>query len=291
MARLQKKAEKAVEKAFLEKMLRLLEEMEQQNGEEKKIYRSQIMEMLDAKCEELEKKLEKLEAGSNEKIWDFSKEKAMDIFAEDDVILLRNCRDSEKEKYIQVKKENTDAPEYYDSEIAVDSTWKMFKGEKSFCCSIIRKSDNEFIGYISIKDTKSNLWEIAMELLQEHCHKGYGSRAIALFLPAISRIANKTQFQALVETDNIPSQMLVEKLGARLIDIYDYTFQGDEEMATAFEEKYMSEITERMVLLAAQIGVEPRKMLSHVLDYRFFVEDGKILNRARENKGENILKL
>ena len=106
MARLQKKAEKAVEKAFLEKMLRLLEEMEQQNGEEKKIYRSQIMEMLDAKCEELEKKLEKLEAGSNEKIWDFSKEKAMDIFAEDDVILLRNCRDSEKEKYIQVKKEN-----------------------------------------------------------------------------------------------------------------------------------------------------------------------------------------
>lgn len=283
MARLQKKAENAVEIVFLEEMLRLLEEMEQQNGEEKKIYHSQIMEMLDVKCEELEKKIEKLKAGSNGKVWDFSKERAMDIFAEDDVILLRNCKDSEKEKYIQVKKENTDDPEFYDNESAADSTWKMFKEEKSFCCTIIRKSDDEFIGYISIKDTKSNLWEIAIELLQEHCHKGYGSRAIALFLPAISQITNKAQFQALVETDNIPSQLLMEKLGARLIDIYDYTFQGDEEAATAFEEKYMYEITERMVILAEQIGVEPRKMLSHVLDYRFFVEDGKILNRAREN--------
>ena len=281
MARLQKKAEKTIEKVFLKEILRLLEEMEQQNGEEKKIYHSQIMEMLDAKTKELEKKLEKLTTGSNGKVWDFGKEREMDIFVEDDVILLRNCRDSEKEKYIQVKKENTDNPEYYDNESAVDSTWKMFEDEKSFCCSIIRKRDNEFIGYISIKDTKSNLWEIATELLQEYCHKGYGSIAIALFLPAISKITGKTQFQALVETDNIPSQLLMEKLGARLIDIYDYTFQGDEEAATAFEEKYMSEITERMVLLAGQIGVEPRKMLSHVLDYRFFVEDGAIINKVR----------
>lgn len=281
MDRLLKKAEKFLEKVFLEEILRLLEEMEQQNGEEKKIYHSQIMEMLDAKTKELEKKLEKVTTGFNGKVWDFGKEREMGVFVEDNAILLRNCRDSEKEKYIQVKRENTDNPEYYDSESAVDSTWKMFEDEKSFCCSIIRKGDNEFIGYISIKDTKSNLWEIAIELLQEQCHKGYGSRAIALFLPAISKITGKTQFQALVETDNIPSQLLMEKLGARLIDIYDYTFQGDEEAATAFEEKNMAEITERMVLLAEQIGVEPRKMLSHVLDYRFFVEDGKILNKVR----------
>ena len=41
MARLQKKAEKTIEKVFLQEILRLLEEMEQQNGEEKKIYHSQ----------------------------------------------------------------------------------------------------------------------------------------------------------------------------------------------------------------------------------------------------------
>lgn len=282
MGRLQKKAENEMEIAFLEEILRLLEEMEQMNGEEKEIHHSQIMKMLDAKCEELESKIEKLEKGFNGRYWDFSKEKAMDVFVEDDEILLRSCRDFEMQKYIQVKRENTDTPDYYDSESTVDSIWKTFNAEKSFCCSIIRKRDNEFIGYISIKDTRSNLWEIAIELLREHCHKGYGSRAVTLFLTTVSKVTNKMQFQALVETDNIPSQLLMEKLGARLIDIYDYTFQGDEEAADAFEEKYMSEITERMVILAAQIGVEPRKLLSHVLDYRLFVEDGKILNRICE---------
>ncbi len=56
--------------------------------------------------------------------------------------------------------------------------------------NVIGKSDNEFVGYISIKDTKSNLWEIAIELLQKYCHKGYGSRAVALFLPSISKVTN-----------------------------------------------------------------------------------------------------
>lgn len=220
---------------------------------------------------------------NNGKSWNFIKEKESDVFVEDDIILLRNCKDSEKEKYIQIKKENTDTPDYYDNESASDIAWNSFKEEHTFCCSVIRKSDNEFMGYISIKDTRSNLWEIAIELLKEYCHKGYGSTVISLFLPAISKITNKTQFQALVETDNIPSQLLMEKLGARLIDIYDYTFQGDEDAATAFEEKYLAEITERMVMLAEQIQVEPRKMLSHVLDYRFFLENGKIRNRSRRN--------
>ena len=283
MARLQKKAEIALDTGYLKEILRLLNDMEQQSEEEKTISRSQILEILDAKCKELEDKIEILKNNNNRKCWNFTIEKERDIFVEDNVVLLRSCRGSEKEKYIQIKKENTDTPDCYDTESEVHSAWEMFQHEKTFCCSIIRKSDNEFIGYISIKDTRSNLWEIAIELLKEHCNKGYGSRASALFLPAVSKITNKTQFQALVETDNIPSQLLMEKLGARLIDIYDYTFQGDEQAAFDFEENHLNEITERMEILAEQIWIEPRKMLSHVLDYRFFVEDGKILNITRKN--------
>lgn len=285
MARLQRKAEKNIERAFAKELLEmvneLLHEIDELDKEEMKIRRQQIIEMLDKKCDELESKIKSVEQGANGKVWDFSKEKALDIFAEDEEILLRNCREAEKELYIQIKKENTDNPAFYNEDAGIESTWNMFLAEKCFVCSIIRKCDNEFIGYLSIKDTKSNLWEMAIELLQEHCHKGYGSKAVALFLPAISKITGKTQFQALVETDNIPSQMLMEKLGARLIDIYDYTFGGDEEAATAFEEENLSELTERMVELAEQLEVEPRKMLSHVLDYRFFIEDEKIANKAR----------
>ena len=83
----------------------------------------------------------------------------------------------------------------------------------------------------------------------------------------------------MVETDNIPSQRLVEKLGARLIGIYDYMFQGNVDEAEAFEERYLDKITDRMIELAGQLEVEPRKMLSHVLDYRFFIEKVRLLTR------------
>ena len=55
MARLQKKAEKAVEKVFLKEILKRFDEIQQQNDEEKEISHSQIMEMLDMIREEEEK--------------------------------------------------------------------------------------------------------------------------------------------------------------------------------------------------------------------------------------------
>ena len=81
----------------------------------------------------------------------------------------------------------------------------------------------------------------------------------------------KQQFMALVEVDNIPSQKLMLKLGGRLIDIYDYIFH-DEERAEEFEEEHLDEITDHMIELAEELMVEPRKLLSHVLDYRIFAE-------------------
>lgn len=68
MARLQKKAENMMEISFLEELLKLFDEMEQQNDEEKEISHSKIMEMLDAKCEELEKKIERLKNSNNGKV-------------------------------------------------------------------------------------------------------------------------------------------------------------------------------------------------------------------------------
>ena len=137
MAKLQRKAEKKLERAFAKELLGMLNELlhgtDEMGKEEKEIRRQQIIDMLDAKREELERKLEVLENGTSGKIWDFSKERALDIFAEDDEILLRSCRDSEKEAFIQIKKENTDNSDYYNDETAVESTWKMFLAEKKFC--------------------------------------------------------------------------------------------------------------------------------------------------------------
>ena len=46
------------------------------------------------------------------------------------------------------------------------------------------------------------------------------------------------------------------------------------ETAEVFEKEHLDRITDRMIELAEQIGVEQRKILSHVLDYRFLWKMG-----------------
>ena len=243
-------------------------------NEKKKI----VNEIIDNKLEELRQRIVGKQGDNG---WDFSEEKEKDIFSEDEIILLRGYREEDNDFIRQIKKENSYNPDDYDDDEFWNMSSKWLRRKNSFLCSVIHKQDSQFIGYISIKDTSRNLWEIAIELLAEHCNKGYGFRALSTFLPAVSKLTGKKQFQALVEVDNLPSQRLMEKAGARLIDLYDYAFHGDEEKAAAFEESHLDRITDRIIDLANQIGVEPRKLLSHVLDYRFYVEDGKLVNKRR----------
>lgn len=257
---------------------RMMEELKNMTEEEKKEQNILIEKKMDEYEALLIKEIEQYEHKG--KGWDFSKEKELEILVESDALIVRNIRETEKEKYLQIKIENSDTPQLYEDEEFCERTWKDTEDENAFCCAVIRKNDQKFLGYVALKNTSTNLWEIGIEFLQEYCHMGYGTAALRLFLPAITDITGKTQFQTLVETDNIPSQKLMEKLGARLVDIYDYVFHSEEE-AEFFEEEHLNEITDRMVELAGKIGVEPRKLLSHVLDYRILVEDGEISNYSK----------
>ena len=70
-----------------------------------------------------------------------------------------------------------------------------------------------------------------------------------------------------MEVDNIPCQNCMKKAGAELLGLHNFAFDS-EEAAEQFEETHLALITEHMRTLAAKLGVEPRKLLSHVLDYR-----------------------
>ena len=73
------------------------------------------------------------------------------------------------------------------------------------------EDDSQKIGYIAVKDTSKELWEIAIELDKAHCGQGCGSKAITLFLKRLNEITTKNQFQFLVEVDNIPCQRCMRK--------------------------------------------------------------------------------
>jgi L-amino acid N-acyltransferase YncA len=112
------------------------------------------------------------------------------------------------------------------------------------------------------------LWEIAIELDGKYTRRGYGPRSIRLYLNEIRRITGKETFRALVEADNIPSQKCFEKLGAQLVGLCSGAVLKTDAEKERFEEKNLDLIDEHMVGLAERLGTEPRKLLSHVLDYR-----------------------
>jgi len=194
-----------------------------------------------------------------------------------DGILLFEQREEEKEAYMQLQKENA----IYFSDRASSSVreqlWAEMQNGNAYYCSILREEDGVFLGYVSIHDRSRALWEIGIELLQEYQSQGYGEKALRLFLLSIARKWGRTEFQARVEPANEKSRRLMEKLGASLVGLEGYrSFDFTEEELHALEEQYLDQIDASMLELAKRLQAEPRKLLSHALDYRFYVENGEI---------------
>ena len=143
---------------------------------------------------------------------------------------------------------------------------------------IERMSDFAKMGYIALKYTSKDLWEIAIELNSAYCHQGYGAQAILLFLRKIGEITPKSQFQFLVEVDNIPCQGCMKKLNAKLVGIHNLVFDCEKDAET-FEANNFNMITEHMKTLAVELDIPPQKLLSHVLDYRVTLQEGGKLVR------------
>lgn len=230
-----------------------------------KINMDRLHEILDEIMSDLNKK-----SASNIKGWDLSKEKVLAVFAENSEIKLCPFTEADREFYTAIREQYAKIAINTSLESKERAYWEGTLTHNVFFCTIMLQETNERIGYIAFKNTASNLWEIAIELHHDYCGKGFGGTAIQLFLSKAKEITGKNQYQALVEVDNIHCQKCMDKLNAELIDIFNLMFEDDEE-AKRFENENMDMITEEMVQLAQKLDVEPRKLLTNVLDYRIYV--------------------
>ena len=203
--------------------------------------------------------------------WDFTAEKEQPVFTGNQRITIRPVQIADADFYVSVRAQysmmyrNLVRMGKVDNEsILKDDTFKP----EVFYCIIEDATENTPAGYIAIKDTRDDIWEIAIELDDQFTHKGFGSESIRLFLNELCRITHKAEYQALVEVDNLPSQRCFEKIGAKLIGLHDGVFLKTEEEKARFEENNLNLINDEMKTLAIRMGVEPRKLLSHVLEYR-----------------------
>lgn len=205
-------------------------------------------------------------------VWDFSNERNLDAISEKEDLLLHPIQPSDIPAYSDVRGHwhiVNESPTEKMQEIFLEAIPNEVTDNKCFIAAIKHSPDNQFIGYVSIKDTAAEIWEIAIELSPACCGKGYGPIAINIFLDAIHKLTGKSEFRAFVEPDNYRSQRCMKKAGGKLYGLFNTIF-GDPIAAEKFENENTDLITPQIVELADELHLEPKKILSKVLDYRFY---------------------
>ena len=206
--------------------------------------------------------------------WDFHAERTLDVLTSDGMICVRPVKESDKDFFNAVRMQWS-SPIWLMGEKLPKTPhyWSETQKLRSFYCISERLSDHMPLGYIAIKDTRKELWELAFEFDTQSCYHGYGGPSIVLFLREIERRTGVCQYQARVYPDNIPCQKCLEKIGAVLTGICDGDILRTEEAKEFHEEQMLDSIDDHMRSLAERIHVPARKLLSNVLDYRLYPSD------------------
>lgn len=192
------------------------------------------------------------------------------ILCEDSKIVLRKPVDNDLEPYYLLKKEYAYMKSAFAKPEFKNELWQEYLSEESLYYTIARREDDIFIGYLGVKNLNRKIWEIAIEINSDCCHRGYGYRALKMYLETVADISNRHEFSSRVDTDNIASQNLMEKLGFQPYGLSEFLLYREEDQLAA-EEEYKDKLDDRYMTLAKKFGVEPRKLLSHVLEYRIVV--------------------
>lgn len=180
-------------------------------------------------------------------------------------IILRKVQDSDKHIFIELQKENNIVKSMMKEEAYRNMLWNEHIEYKALMFSVI--VDNEYAGYCGIKNTTHEQWEIAIEILNKWKHKGIGYRAISVMLDEIKNRLNVSEFRVRIDAENYPSQRLFEKLGAVTNGVSEFLLHEEADIRRC-EEENIHLLDERIQELAKQFNVEPRKLLSHVLEYK-----------------------
>lgn len=179
-------------------------------------------------------------------------------------IVLRQVEGIDRDCFIDLQEENSYIRDMLNEEAYRNALWRDHCGEKALMLSIIL--DDQYIGYCGIKNTAQEPWEIAIELFRRWTKHGLGRVAISSMLDAISTRLGIHQFRVRVDPGNHASQKLFEKIGAQPNGVSEYLILDQEELEKV-EKENLHLIDAATVALADKFGVEPRKLLSHVLEY------------------------
>lgn len=191
--------------------------------------------------------------------------KTGEIKKRDALLSLRDVKETDRESFLALQRETNIAKVWLNQESYQKILWEEHIQEKAIMFSI--EVDHEYAGYCGIYDLSSENLEIVIELLEKFQRQGIGQAAIQILTEEMKNRLGVKKFLVKIDSDNIGSQRLFEKLGAKPHGISNGLIQKKEDKEQ-FEKENENLIDERLKQLAEKFGVEPRKLLSHVLVYQ-----------------------
>lgn len=188
------------------------------------------------------------------------------VFAETERLVLRKPIESEMLDYMDAF--STISPGlaqwYKNNEKALAFYWDSVNSEETLYCTVSSKEDGRFIGYCAIDKLDTDPIELGINLLNEYQNRGIGTESISALIDGFERIAGPTEFVAKIEAENARSQRMFRKLGFKPAGIDAFLIK-EPELLRQFEDSRIDEIDDSIRALAEEFGVEPRKLLSHLL--------------------------
>lgn len=195
-----------------------------------------------------------------EKFWQYG-----DKLLEEEHIILRKVCETDREMFIELQKETSMVKSMFKDEAYCTMFWNEHTQDKALMATI--EVDGEYAGYCGINNLAHEQWEIGIELLKKWRGKGIGYIAVSTFLSAIKSRIQIREFFVKIDPENYVSQRLFEKLGAVPYGISEFMLHKEEDICRCEEENLQS-IDDNLIKVAEKFGLEPRKLLSHVLEYK-----------------------
>lgn len=182
----------------------------------------------------------------------------------DETLVLRPVEPRDHDSFLSIQRASPLLQSMEEKEPFLEMVWRDHNEDKCLMLSIVK--DGEYIGYCGIKNTAQPVWEIVIELMPEWTGHGIGYVTLSTMLNEMESRLGVTKYIVRIEPANLASQKLFEKLGARPCGIADLWFQ-EETTVKQCEEAGLHLIDDHMIEIAKKFHVEPRKLLSHVLEY------------------------
>lgn len=186
------------------------------------------------------------------------------ITSSDGNIILRAVEESDREGYLAIQRDYATLKGMLKESSYCDLVWNEHVEPKSLMLSI--EKDGQYVGYCGVKNTAQQPWEIAIEILREWTGQGIGPIAVTEMMRAMQERLDITEFRVRIDPGNKASQKMFEKLGATPNGVSEFLIH-EQKALEKLEEDNLHLIDDDTVALAAKFNVEPRMLLSHILEY------------------------